>query len=364
MEHQKKRILITGAAGYVGAMLCEHFARRSDVESIFGLDIAARPDMLAAYKNIIWEQANTVDDTWQKRAADFAPHVVVHTAWHIRDMYGNTEQQWRWNVEGSKKVFDFAFAAHVERLIHFSTAAIYGAYASNTCEHLFTEEEPMREAEYRYGIEKRAVEDALREKANGHTDVSVAVVRPAAITGPRGRFARIRFGLQSALSGQLQGNMLYRVISLMVSYVPATPWWVRQFVHEDDVADIITRLSFGPLSSTYEIFNLAPPGEPVFARHMARAVGKRVLPIMPWMVRVAYFVFWHMTRGKVPTSRGVWRFYSYPLLMNGSKVTRELGYTYQYSSQDAFYYTNGRYTGVVPQERLRNKETAPALQTA
>ncbi len=55
---------------------------------------------------------------------------------------------------------------------------------------------------------------------------------------------RIRFGLQSALSGQLTARPIHRMISAMVSFVPATKKWARQFVHEDDITDVTELLAF------------------------------------------------------------------------------------------------------------------------
>jgi nucleoside-diphosphate-sugar epimerase len=348
-------LLITGAAGYVGAMLAEQFAKRPDVEKIVALDKEERPATLANSK-IVWITANTADSGWQEQAARHKPDIVIHTAWQIREFYGNRALGWKWNVEGTRAVFDFAFETPtVERLVHFSTAAVYGAYATNSLAHYFKEDEPLREEEYSYAVEKIQAERDLEERAKKQDRVSVAIVRPAAITGPRGRFGRIRFGLQSALMGQLTGNIFYRIISAMVSFVPATPWWVRQFVHEDDVCDIVALLAFEKPKSKYDVVNLAPPGEPVLAPQMAHSVGKGVLPVRPFMVRAAFFVFWHLSRGKIPNGRGVWRFYSYPVVMDGTKLTREYGYRYSRSSYDAFYYTNGRYEEVVPEASRRSK---------
>ena len=89
---------------------------------------------------------------------------------------------------------------------------------------------------------------------------------------------------------------------------------------------------------------------------MAKAVGKRTLPVQPWMVRIPFFFLWHLSRGKVPTAPGSWRGYSYPIAVSGEKATQMLGYRYEYESFDAFYYTNGRYEGFVPDEQLRHKD--------
>lgn len=356
-----KTICITGAAGYVGAMLCDQYALRDDVRTIIAIDKEAKPDFLKNTPKLIWIQKNLSDDGWQEEAASHSPSVVIHTAWQIREMYGKKKMQWKWNVEGSAAVFQFAFETKgVEKLIHFSTASSYGAYTTNTLEHLFTEAEGFRTEEYLYAVEKKAAEERLEEmykKAKeGRSLPQVFIVRPAAITGPRGRFMRVRFGLQSALSGQLKGSFIHRLVSLLVSWVPATPLWCRQFIHEDDVVDIMTLLTFSPHVGAYEVFNITPPGSPVLAQEMADAVGKKILPIQPWMARVAFFFFWHVTRGRIPTSKGGWRFYSYPIVMDGSKLTKQYGYRYGYLSEDAFRYTDGRYEKYVPEESRRHKK--------
>lgn len=352
----KHVILITGAAGYIGAMLMEKFARRGDVGRIIGLDKEPMPENFHNEPKLTYLQLNTAND-WEEQVRGYHPTVVIHTAWQIREMYGHQDIEWKWNIDGSDKVFDFALGeAEVERLIYFSTVASYGAYPTNTLEHRYTEDEPFRRTDYRYAEEKRIAEEHLKEKYDTYratpsvAQKAVTVVRPAAITGPRGRFMRIRFGLQSALSGQLKDSFIYRVISAMVAFVPVTPKWLRQFIHEDDVVGIIERLSFGEKVAGYEVLNICPSGPVVRGADMARAVGKRQLPIQPWMIRIAFFIFWHLTRGGIPTGRGAWKSYSYPIAVDGSKVTRMLGYLYRYSGPDAFQYTDGEYESYVPEK--------------
>ncbi len=353
----KHTLLITGAAGYVGTMLVERFAAREDIDRIIAIDREPIPDLIKDLPKLTYIQANLEDGGWQEEVVKHQIDLIVHTAWDIRAVYGGAQVTWRSNIEGSDAVFDYAFnTPSVKRLVHFSTVASYGSFSTNTIEYRFTENDPFRKTDYLYAEEKRIAEVHLRERYEG-TDkrVEVAIVRPAAITGPRGRFMRIRFGLQSALSGQLKGARIYSVIKALVAFVPVTPKWARQFIHEDDVVGIVERLTFGESAGAYEIFNICPPGKVVLGKDMARAVGKQALPVYPWMVRIAFFVFWHLSRGKVPTTRGSWKGYSYPIVVDGSKVTKQLGYTYQYEGYDAFFYTNGRYETYVPEEAKRPK---------
>lgn len=349
-KSKKLNVFITGGAGYVGAMLADQFSRRADVGEIICLDKEPMPGLLAGNSKVFWVTANTFDDTWQGKVRAKNPDVVIHTAWQIREMYGKQNIQWQWNVDGSDKVFDFAFGTlSVKKLIYFSTVASYGSYPDNSTLHRFTENEPFRKSDYLYAEEKRIVEEHLTKKyeerkKNGNTP-QVFIVRPAAITGPRGRYQRIRFGLQAALSGSLRGqkSALYDIVSLWVSWVPITPKWLRQYIHEDDVNDIVSLLAFENLSGDYEVFNISPPGEAVFGKDMAEAVGEKTLPIYPWMVRLAFFWVWHLTRGRIPTSPGSWKGYSYPIAVDGSKITKKYGYNYKWQSKDAFVKNEGRY---------------------
>lgn len=354
---EKHSVLITGAAGYVGGMLVKRFAAREDVAKVVGLDKEPLPDFLKDTPKLTYIKANTADE-WETKADETAPDIVIHAAWQIRELYGDRATTWKWNIDGSDRVFDYAFARpRVTRLVYFSTVASYGSFPENTIDHRFTEDEPFRISEYLYAEEKRIAEEHLAERYEKRKNrgIQVSIVRPAAITGPRGRFARIRFGLQSTLSGQMKGAFIYKVIGAMVAFVPITPKWVRQFIHEDDVAGIVERLSFGAPTPGYEVFNICPPGPVVRGKDMAKAVGKLTLPVAPWMVRAAFYMFWHLSRGKVPTGPGAWRGYSYPIAVDGSKVTRMLAYDYGYEGLDAFQYTNGMYEEVVPADKRRHK---------
>ncbi len=343
---KKETLFITGAAGYVGAMLVNELSKRDDVERIIGLDKNSTPKLIEGNKKLIWIQKNTSDSNWAQEAAKYSPTIVIHTAWQIREMYWNKKLQWKWNIDGSSNVFDFAInTSSVKKLIHFSTVASYGAYSTNTLEHFFTEQESFRKSDYLYAEEKRIVEEILEKKVRENKrELGVSIIRPAAITGPRGRNMTERFGLQSALSGKLRGSFFYWLVSKLVSFVPITEKWCRQFVHEDDIADVVTLISFSPQKQSYQAFNLSCPGPVVLGKDMAEAVNKKPVKVSPFIIRFTFFIMWHISMGKIPTSRGGWKSYSYPIAVDGSKITKEYGYKYRMNSKDAFIKNVGRYS--------------------
>lgn len=340
-------------------MLVRRFATREDIECVIGLDKEPVPDLIKDEAKLVYLETNTADDGWEEKVASYNPTVVVHTAWQIREIYANRPLSWKWNIDGSDRVFQFAYnTPSVTRLVHFSTVASYGAFPTNTIEYRFTENDPFRETDYLYAEEKRIAEEHLEACfAEAARKVPTAIIRPAAITGPRGRYMRIRFGLQAALAGQLKDSFAYRLVSMMTRFVPVTPKWVRQFIHEDDVVNLVEMLAFSEPKGEYEVFNICPPGEVVLGKDMAAAVDKKALLIQPWMTRIPFAFLWHATRGKIPTAKGSWKGYSYPIAVDGSKLTQVYGYEYQYPSLDAFRYTDGEYEVFVPQDQRRPKTT-------
>lgn len=342
------RIFITGAAGYIGGMLCEQLAQRPDVDYIVALDKAPMPQALQSLANMRWIVAATNDPSWTNAVAAEQPDIVIHAAWQIRDLYGRPHIQRQFNVDGSHRVFDFAFnTPSVRRLVHLSSVSAYGATADNRIEHRFREADRLRPSDVRYAEEKREVEDILERgftaaKAAGK-DVSVSVLRPAAVTGPRGRNRDTLVGLQAALCGDLNGNVIQSIVRLLTSFVPVTSNWCRQFIHEDDIADIAVLAALGPLNGDYEVLIASPPGDALQPRDIADAFGKRLLRVHPQLVRLAFALAWHGTRGRIPTSRGTWKPYSYPIVVDGSKLTEVYGYNYRMDSKAAFTRNVGRY---------------------
>lgn len=377
----KLKILITGGAGYVGAMLVEQFSDRDDVSEIVCIDKEESSELYEGKTNVKFIQKNLADD-WEtdleamNNGNGFEPDVIIHTAWQIREMYGQKDKQWDWNIGGSDKVFDYAFSTtSVKKIIHFSTVSSYSARKDNTLEHYFTEEEPFRESDYLYAIEKKVAEEHLKEKWEAAREAShilgegndaipqIFIIRPAAITGPRGRYMRVRFGLQSTLSGQLKDSKSFwhKMISKMVSFTPITEKWVRQFIHEDDIVDIVKLFSFNDLEGEYEIFNASPDGKVVYGKDMARAVGKKAVMVPPFIIRIVFFIMWHLSRGKIPTSKGGWKAYSYPILVDGSKITKKYGFKYFMDSLDSFTKIEGRYSKYVP-DNIKNDTNQNSTQ--
>lgn len=330
-------VFITGSAGYIGTLLVERLLKRSDIQKIICLD--KKEISTITDPKVVFISANLSEsEKWISLVSEYKPNIVIHTAWQIREMRFKSKLQREWNIEGSQNVFDFCFNNEfVKTLVHYSTVASYGAFETNTFEDIFSEDDPLRMCGYKYADEKTEVETLLAGYVCEHTSSkNVFVIRPASITGPSIKRIKTDFNLQSILRGSAKKSPVMNFIGKLFSVFLATKGWVRQFVHEDDVISITELLAFWPEGDRYEIVNASPLGTPTFAPDMARLVSKKLVIVPAFIIRLIFFILWNSSLGKIPTSPGGWKSFSYPILVDGKKVENEFDYHYQYDSERAF----------------------------
>jgi len=325
-------ILITGAAGYVGAMLCDQFSACPDVKEIIAIDKEEMPELLDGNKKIHWITSELSSGGWQKEAILKEPEVVIHCAWQIKELYGEKEEQRKLNKGGTENVFDFVFKNYfVKKLIHFSSISSYGAFDNNTKEKFFMEGDILREDEYLYGIEKKEAEtDLARRYSESDRSKKIFIVRPATIRGPRACEIK-KEGLLHMISGDA------------LPFLPvADDDWGRQYIHEDDMTDIVGILAFNNVPGRYEVFNLAP-SDLILAKDFSEIYKKKKIHVPSFIIRIIFFFVWHVTQGKISTGKGAWKYFSYPIFADGTKVVKFLKYPYNYSSKEVLTENIGRY---------------------
>jgi hypothetical protein len=111
-----------------------------------------------------------------------------------------------------------------------------------------------------------------------------------------------------------------------LQFMPGTRGWARQFVYEEDIVNAIITMCFTKSINQLggiQKYNLCPTGAYIDAAEMAQLLNKKVIYFHPQLVRVLCFFAWHGTLGKIPTSPGVWKAYAYPIVVDGSKITRD-----------------------------------------
>jgi UDP-glucose 4-epimerase len=326
-------VLVTGAAGYIGTMLIERFSEIASVGRINGIDLKERPARLASCTKLNWIRADVAGDAWVGSLRDEPIDVVIHCAYQIRELYGQRRQlQRRWNIEGARRVFEFALRRpSVRRLVQLSTVSAYGAFASGSERRLLAEDAPLLEDQYLYGVQKREVEALLEELYRElQPSTHVVVLRLASVSGPRGRFGLNRYGLLSTVAGRFP------------ILVCGRRDWGRQYLHEDDIVAVLTMLTLAPPKDRYEVLNVSPP-DYLDAAALGRIFGKRIIVLPPALLKTLFWLVWHGTRGALTTPSGAWKFLSYPIRADGSRLAQAYGYHCRYSSRQALEAREGRY---------------------
>lgn len=167
------RILVTGHRGHVGAPVAAELAGLG--YDVVGFDRAGGQDVL---------------DLSQLKAAAAGCAAVVHLAALAHDTAGPPEQIMAVNVLGTWHTLLAAEAAGVARVIHFSSAQVFGtAEGERRPDYFPVDDAHPRRATRAYGLSKCLAED-LCAGFTARTGIPSVSLRPVWVWDP-GQYARI-----------------------------------------------------------------------------------------------------------------------------------------------------------------------------
>ncbi|MFA6006706.1 MAG: NAD-dependent epimerase/dehydratase family protein [Candidatus Paceibacterota bacterium] len=295
------RILITGAAGYIGGMLTDQFKEGPDVQ-ILALDIKDQPKEID-HPRITWCIGDLRKSDWFSILGSVKPDVIVHCAWAASG-----------NEEMANNVFDYCVRQKIPKFIYLSAIDGYG----NISDRYFIENDPLRATDDRYGLDVVASEHAVKKLYGGsgkHTQTFI--LRLPIIFGPRGWQQEHFFGTL----GLFKSGGLPLVMSDPDSII-------FQAVHEDDLVDIIGLLAFNKLNDRYEVFNITPE-DTVPASGIAATFGKKVVAVSKAVRKLVPF----NNSSRLTSS----------ILADGSKFTKKFKYKFNYTSYEAITTEEGKY---------------------
>lgn len=177
-----RRVLVTGATGFIGSHLAERLLRTGS-----SVRVAARRPERAAVLSEAGAEVRTVDLTEPKTLAGCCDdvEVVFHCGAWLGTPYSR-DAAYATNVVGTRSLAEEALRAGVARFVHVSSIAVYGPVRSG----VITEESPLWGGVELYGDSKIGAEDALREVAS--RGLPAVIARPGMVYGPRSRGWTIR----------------------------------------------------------------------------------------------------------------------------------------------------------------------------
>jgi len=310
--HAARRVLVTGADGFLGRGLVAALARQPGVEQVVAVDVrevpaeCRLPGVLTVAQDV---RDAALADTMARHAID----TVVHLASIVTPGKGsNREFEHSVDVGGTRNVIDACLAHGVRHLVVSSSGAAYGYHADNPA--WLTEDHPLRGNEvFAYAHHKRLVEEMLAEARAAHPALRQTVLRIGTILGER---------VDNQITALFEKP---RILAIAGSDSPFV------FVWDEDVTGAILHALSG--EGVPGCYNLAGDGA-LSLFEIARRLNKppRVLPA--GLLRLAL---------RVGSALGLTRygpeqldFLRYrPVLLNAA-LKQRFGYTPQKTSAEAF----------------------------
>lgn len=170
MKQSKVSILITGANGFIGKTLMDHY--RKNGVSVVGVDLQGNG-------GDVHEADIANPETFTELLENCS--VIIHTAALVSNAMSDLDM-WRVNVLATSKLINAAQKYQVKRFVHISSVVAFG----NKAQGELNEAYPVHADGGSYVLTKLASEHAvLAAQAQGN--IEVVIIRPGDVYGPGSR---------------------------------------------------------------------------------------------------------------------------------------------------------------------------------
>jgi UDP-glucose 4-epimerase len=309
---RKKRILVTGAAGYIGRLVVADLIQRTnEVDTVVALDIA-HPDGSGDTPRAIRVQGDICSGDLGRLFAEHGIDTVVHLATIVRAPRGApSDLAFRVDVEGTRNVLEACVQNCVDRLIVTSSGAAYGYHQDNPS--WLQEDDALRgNADFPYAHHKRLVEEMLAEARKRHPELEQVVFRPGTVLGE---------SVHSPITDLFEKPA---VMGIMGSESPFV------FIWDHDVVSSLAAAIFGGPPG---VFNLAGDGA-LSPREIARILKKPYLPLPARLVAAVLFVLKKLGVTEHGPERV--KFLQHRPVLDNQKLKEAFGFVPKMTSREAF----------------------------
>lgn len=298
------RVLVTGAAGFIGSQVMARLADHPDTERVVGTDVREDP---AGSLEVLDVRDHRMAELLAGERIDRVVHlaaIVSPQPHHTREFLHSVD------VDGTRNVVEACLAAGVGHVTVTSSGAAYGYHADNP--DWIDEDDPLRGNEaFAYSDHKREVEEMLAGYRERHPELRQLVLRPGTILG-------------ETVANQITA-LFERPVVLGIAG-SATPF---VFVWDTDVVEVVVTGTLGRIEGRY---NLAGDGAVPLAE-VAAELGKRYVPVPAGLVKAVLSVL-HPLR-VVPYGPEQVDFLRYRPVLANRRLVEEFGHTPSKTSLEA-----------------------------
>ena len=308
MGSEIRRVAFTGASGYVARSLMARLEREPGVELILALDVRPLPGKFSS--KVVFRRHDVVEPM-ASLLSEYRIDAIAHLAYALRPSHDRRAAE-RVNVGGAGNVLDACARSGVKHLLYLSSTSVYGAHADNPS--MLGEDSPARPVRgFQYSEDKARVESLIAEFTARHPETTAIVLRTCPVLGPNAdNFIAAAFSKPFLVGVQGHDPPM-------------------QFLHEEDLADALSRCVLTRMSGTY---NLAGDGT-IRWSEMARLFGKRLLILPGPLLRGLTALSWTLRLQRDSPACGL-SFITHRWTASNEKLKRELGWSPRCDSRDAW----------------------------
>ncbi|MEW2137277.1 NAD-dependent epimerase/dehydratase family protein [Streptomyces sp. NPDC005409] len=328
-----KVVLVTGAARQLGGRFVRRIQRDPEVERVIAVDAVTPPHRLGSAEFVRTDiRQSAIARVLAEHAVDTVVHLAVTGG--AAGVGGGHSVVKETNVIGTMQLLGACQKSPtVRRLVVKSSTSVYGGTSRDPA--VFTETtQPKSLPAGGFAKDATEVEGYVRGFARRRPDVAVCVLRFANILGP---FA------DSALAEYFS----MPVMPTVLGYDPRL-----QFVHEDDVLDVLRLAARAPEPGTLNsgTFNIAGDGVLLLsqcARRLGRPTLPLLLPAVTWVGQALRAV------GATDFSPEQIRLLTHGRVVETTQMREVLGFAPMYTTVETFAdFARSRGSGLLPPERV------------
>ncbi len=303
-----QRVLITGVGRFFGMRLAARLEADESVSEIIGVDLEL-PEF--DFERVELVRADIRNPLFAKvlQAADV--DTVVHLNIIPSEAERGRKMMKEMNVIGSMQLLAACQKSRsLRKLVVKSTTAVYGSEPEDPL--FFTEEMAARRSPStpfcRDAIE---IETYARDFGRRRPDVAMTILRFATILGP-------------TVNNPFSRYLGQPVVPTVLGFDPRV-----QFIHEDDVLEVLYRAT---VEDHPGIYNVGADG-PVPLSQVIRKAGRIQLPILPPVVSLASLALRWLPFVGVPPQ--IQREIAYGCVVDTTRLKEEFGYQPRFTCLDA-----------------------------